>query len=50
MRALEAGKHVLVEKPMTDTSSEARKVFSLAQEKGLVVLEAVHFTYVLVIR
>ncbi|KAI0359854.1 NAD-P-binding protein [Trametes cingulata] len=42
MRALEAGKHVLIEKPFTDTADEARQIFALAAEKGLVVLEAMH--------
>ena len=35
--ALEAGKHVLVEKPMTLTVREARSLVSLAEEKGLVL-------------
>ncbi|MEL4320120.1 Gfo/Idh/MocA family oxidoreductase [Leifsonia sp. YIM 134122] len=38
--ALEAGKHVLVEKPFTLNAAEARQVVDLANEKGLVVLEA----------
>ncbi|MET0976616.1 MAG: Gfo/Idh/MocA family oxidoreductase [Leifsonia sp.] len=38
--ALEAGKHVLVEKPFTLNAGEARRVVALAEEKGLVVLEA----------
>ena len=42
MRALEAGKHVLVEKPITNTAEEARQIFTLAEEKGLVALEAFH--------
>ena len=45
MRAIDAGKHVLVEKPMTSTADEARQVFARAEAKGLVVLEAVHITY-----
>ncbi|KAJ8463956.1 hypothetical protein ONZ51_g9914 [Trametes cubensis] len=44
MRALEAGKHVLVEKPIADAAHEARQIFALAEKKGLVVLEAIHFT------
>ena len=44
MRALEAGKHVLVEKPIADAAHEARQIFALAKKKGLVVLEAIHFT------
>ena len=38
--ALEAGKHVLVEKPFTLTADEARRVTALAAEKSLLVLEA----------
>lgn len=46
MKALAAGKHVLLEKPSTDTSEEARKLFAYAQEKGLVLLEAFHYRWV----
>lgn len=35
-RALEKGKHVLVEKPMTETVEQARELVNLAQSKGLV--------------
>jgi len=38
--ALEAGKHVLLEKPFTVNAREARDVVELASERGLVVLEA----------
>jgi predicted dehydrogenase len=38
--ALNAGKHVLVEKPFTLNAGEARQVVALAAEKNLVVLEA----------
>src|SRR5690554_4710202 len=38
--ALEAGKHVLLEKPFTVNAREAREVVDLAAERGLVVLEA----------
>jgi predicted dehydrogenase len=38
--ALEAGKHVLVEKPFTLNAAEAERVVTLAAHKGLVVLEA----------
>lgn len=34
-RALEAGKHVLVEKPMTDTTSEARQLINSAKDQGV---------------
>lgn len=36
--ALEHGKHVLVEKPFANDSEEARHIFSLAEEKGLVAM------------
>ncbi|MDQ0618599.1 Gfo/Idh/MocA family protein [Arthrobacter globiformis] len=39
--ALEAGKHVLCEKPMTINAREASSLVSLAQEKGLFLMEAV---------
>ncbi|MCW4048739.1 MAG: Gfo/Idh/MocA family oxidoreductase [Candidatus Bathyarchaeota archaeon] len=35
LRALEAGKHVLVEKPMTDTLAEARGLMDMAERKGV---------------
>lgn len=38
--ALQAGKHVLVEKPFTINQAEAQSVVDLAASKGLVVLEA----------
>ncbi len=38
--ALDAGKHVLVEKPFTMDANEARKIVARAREKKLVVLEA----------
>lgn len=45
MRALAAGKHVLCEKPIADTEAEARQMFVLAKSKGLVLLEAIHWTF-----
>ncbi len=36
-QALEAGKHVLVDKPFAATSGEARELMELAQKKGLVL-------------
>ncbi|WEK33698.1 MAG: Gfo/Idh/MocA family oxidoreductase [Candidatus Pseudobacter hemicellulosilyticus] len=36
-QALEAGKHVLVEKPFTSTLAEALELQSLAQQKGLIL-------------
>ena len=38
--ALEHGKHVLVEKPFTLNAADAARVTALAEQKGLVVLEA----------
>jgi UDP-N-acetylglucosamine 3-dehydrogenase len=37
-RALEAGKHVLVEKPMTNTAAEANELLLLAKKKGLRIM------------
>jgi D-xylose 1-dehydrogenase (NADP+, D-xylono-1,5-lactone-forming) len=39
-RALEAGKHVLCEKPLTPSAQEAASLFALAEERGLVLMEA----------
>jgi len=39
--ALEAGKHVLCEKPLTLNSREAQHLVSVAREKGLFLMEAV---------
>jgi D-xylose 1-dehydrogenase (NADP+, D-xylono-1,5-lactone-forming) len=40
MRALEAGKHVLVEKPYSRRPAEVEEAFDLADATGLVVMEA----------
>ncbi|KAA1469097.1 NAD(P)-binding protein [Dentipellis sp. KUC8613] len=45
MKALLAGKHVLLEKPSADTAEETRKMFELAEKKGLVLLEAFHYRF-----
>ncbi|KAJ7825732.1 NAD(P)-binding protein [Mycena olivaceomarginata] len=45
MKALAAGKHVLLEKPAANTAEETRKMFELAETKGLVLLEAVHYRF-----
>lgn len=37
---LEAGKHVLCEKPFTVSREEGEKLFALAKEKGLFIMEA----------
>jgi Predicted dehydrogenases and related proteins len=39
-RAIEAGKHVLVEKPIAMNASETEILFSLAKEKGVFLMEA----------
>ncbi|KDR69580.1 hypothetical protein GALMADRAFT_255794 [Galerina marginata CBS 339.88] len=45
MKALRAGKHVLLEKPSADIKSETVAMFDLAEEKGLVLLEAFHYRF-----
>jgi predicted dehydrogenase len=42
---LEAGKHVLVEKPFTLNAREAREIADLAAERGLLLLEAMWTRY-----
>jgi xylose dehydrogenase (NAD/NADP) len=43
--ALEAGKHVLCEKPLTATAPEAEGLFRLAAERGLFLAEAVMYRH-----
>ncbi|HZQ56717.1 MAG TPA: Gfo/Idh/MocA family oxidoreductase [Acidimicrobiales bacterium] len=45
VRALEAGKHVLCEKPFTANAEEAELVAAAAGRTGLVVMEAFHWRY-----
>ena len=40
LRAIEAGKHVLVEKPFTINATEAAQVIDAAAERGVMVMEA----------
>lgn len=40
-QALEAGKHVILEKPFTVTCEEAKKLAELARVKGVVLFEAI---------
>jgi len=44
-RALDAGKHVLCEKPFTANAAEAETVAAAADASGLVVMEAFHWRY-----
>ncbi len=43
--ALEAGKHVLCEKPFTANAVEAREIADLASDSGLVAMEGFHYRY-----
>jgi predicted dehydrogenase len=45
LRALEAGKHVLCEKPMASNQEEAQRMADAAQRHGLVLAEAFHWRY-----
>jgi predicted dehydrogenase len=44
-KALEHGKHVLLEKPMTDTVAHAEELISLADKKGLLLMVDHTFLY-----
>jgi len=45
IRALEAGKHVLCEKPMTSNDAEARELARVVQRSEAVWMEAFHYPY-----
>jgi predicted dehydrogenase len=45
IKALEAGKHVLVEKPFTLNAGEARSILAAAQRSGRRVFEAFHYRH-----
>lgn len=40
MKAIDAGKHVLCEKPLAPTAKEAEELFAAAKAKGVVLMEA----------
>jgi len=44
-RALQAGKHVLVEKPMAKVAAQARELKELAEQRGLVIMPGHTFLY-----
>ncbi|KAF9204661.1 hypothetical protein BGZ49_005010, partial [Haplosporangium sp. Z 27] len=44
-KALQAGKHVLLEKPSASNADQTRELFAFAKEKNLVLLEAFHFRF-----
>lgn len=44
-QALEAGYHVILEKPFTGTAAEARELYALADRKGVMLLEAITVYY-----
>ncbi|MFJ9445103.1 Gfo/Idh/MocA family protein [Kitasatospora sp. NPDC101235] len=44
-RALRAGKHVLAEKPLTDSARHTRELVALARERGLLLRENLMFTH-----
>ncbi|KZO97109.1 NAD binding oxidoreductase [Calocera viscosa TUFC12733] len=44
-KALDAGKHVLLEKPFTSNAKQARKLVAKAEEKQLVLLEGFHWQF-----
>jgi predicted dehydrogenase len=45
LAALESGRHVLVEKPMTETSAQARRLIEAADRRGLTLLVDHTFIY-----
>src|SRR3990172_164939 len=45
IRALEAGKHVLCEKPLPANADEAARMAETAEKTGLVLMEAFHWRY-----
>lgn len=44
-KALEHGKHVIIEKPVTANATELKELIQIAKEKGLIILEAMNIHY-----
>jgi predicted dehydrogenase len=45
IRAMEAGKHVLCEKPMASNADEARRMLEVSSRTGKILMEALHSTH-----
>ena len=45
IRALEAGKHVLCEKPLANNRTEAKQMAQIQKQTGLILMEAFHYRY-----
>ena len=45
IKSIEAGKHVLIEKPMAANAEDAQRIHDAASGTGLIVAEAMHFRY-----
>ncbi len=45
LQALENGKHVLCESPLTMSVKESKKLFEIANKKGLILMEAIKTAY-----
>ncbi len=45
VKALEAGKHLLQEKPLTSNAAEARRLVAAGEASGLVMMEAFHWRF-----
>ena len=43
MKALVAGKHILLEKAIASTVEETKAMFDLAEHKGLILMEGFHY-------
>jgi len=53
MKAIDAGKNILCEKPLAPTAKEAEKMFAAAKKKGVILMEAfayLHTPYIAALR